>query len=72
METKGWGSSNKQVLQWENKPDFIWFAARKVRFTTYFFERGVAALAWPMLAEAAAKGFGREELTDIYRSPCRM
>ena len=33
-----------------------------------FFERGVAALAWPMLAEAAAKGFGREELTDIYRS----
>ncbi len=33
-----------------------------------FFERGVVALAWPMLAEAAAKGFGREELTDIYRS----
>jgi len=33
-----------------------------------FFERGVAALAWPMLAEAASKGFGREELTDIYRS----
>ena len=31
----------------------------------YFFERGVAALAWPMLAEAAIKGFGREELTDI-------
>jgi len=31
-----------------------------------FFERGVAALAWPMLAEAAAKGFSREE------RPCRM
>ncbi|HHX2520942.1 TPA: restriction endonuclease [Neisseria subflava] len=33
-----------------------------------FSERGVVALAWPMLAEAATKGFGREELTDIYRS----
>ena len=68
METKRWVLQTKQVLQWENKPDFIWFAARKVRFMMYFFERGVAALAWPMLAEAAAKGFGREELTDIYRS----
>lgn len=37
-----------------------------------FFERGVAALAWPMLAEAAAKGFGREELTDITVRPYRM
>ena len=30
-----------------------------------FFERGVAALAWPMLAEAAAKGFGDEKMSLV-------